>query len=224
MVFTPALETHDFELSKRKKSWHIIQFLPSFLESSGLASAESFFKFGMHLRMTKAESKDIHRVVIWLKESYQANPYSDKSQSLLRLLLTWLAESAKPVTPPHTQAIQHSTGYVKLEPIVNLFRHQKCVDHSLAEAAALCCLSPSYFSRLFKSVFRANYSEYGVRHRLYSAARMLSQSEYSVTDISYELSFSTPSHFIALFKKQFGVTPKQYKLNIQERVKLEKAT
>lgn len=47
MVFTPALETHDFELSSRQKSWHIIQFLPSFLADNGLASAESFFKYGM---------------------------------------------------------------------------------------------------------------------------------------------------------------------------------
>lgn len=221
MVFTPALETHDFELSDRKKSWHIIQFLPSFLEGAGLASAESFFKYGMHLRLPKSESKDLHKIVTWLMASYQRDPYSDKSQSLLRLLLTWLAEGAKPVQPPHTEAIQHSASYAKLEPVVNLFRHQRCVDLSLTDAADLCCLSPSYFSRLFKSVFRYNYSEYSIRHRLYSAARMLSQSEFSITDISYELNFSTPSHFIALFKKQFGITPKKYKVNIQQRLTQE---
>lgn len=218
MVFTPALETHDFELSGRKKSWHIIQFLPTFLEENGLASAESFFKYGMHLRLTANESKEIHRVVTWLYESYEKDPYSDKSQSLLRLLLTWLAESATPLKSPHTEAIQSSVSYNKLEPVVNLFRYQKSVDLSLSEAAAMCCLSPSYFSRLFKSVFRYNYSEYSIRHRLYSAARLLSQSEYSITDISYELNFSSPSHFIALFKKQFGVTPKKYKTTVKERL------
>ena len=31
MVFTSALETHDFSLSQRQKSWHILQFLPSVL-------------------------------------------------------------------------------------------------------------------------------------------------------------------------------------------------
>lgn len=217
LVFTPALETHDFELTDRRKSWHIIQFLPSVLEESGLTSAESFFKYGMHLRLAPDEIEKIQLIVSWLMQSYKDNPYSDKSQSLLKLLLTWLTEAAKPLKPPHTETIHNSAGYAKLEPIMNAFRHNVSVDLPLSEAAELCHLSPSYFSRLFKSVFRYNYSEYGIRHRLYSAARMLSHNQLSITEISYELNFSSPSHFIALFKKQFGITPKKYQSSVASR-------
>ncbi|WP_096085074.1 helix-turn-helix transcriptional regulator [Agaribacterium haliotis] len=217
LVFTPALETHDFECSDRPKSWYIVQFLPSFLEEHGLAQAEAFFKYGMHLRLSEAHKDNIRQVVSWLHESYQADPFSDKSQSLLKLLLAWIAEVATPVKQPHTDSVARPMNDVRLEPILNLFRRNKSVDLSLNEAAELCHLSPSYFSRLFKSVFRYNYSEYSIRHRLYSAARLLCQSDYSVTDVSYELNFSSPSHFIALFKKQFGVTPKKYKKSFVER-------
>lgn len=217
LVFTPALETHDFECSERRKSWYIVQFLPSFLEESGLKSAESFFKYGMHLRLEDTEKQRVQLIVSWLLESYQQNPFSERSENLLKLLLTCIADAAKPVKAPFTDTVMRPNNDARLEPILDLFRRSKSVDLSLNEAAALCHLSPSYFSRLFKSVFRYNYSEYGIRHRLYSAARLLSQGGYSVTDVSYELNFSSPSHFIALFKKQFGVTPKKYIQSFSER-------
>ncbi|MGM8228650.1 helix-turn-helix transcriptional regulator [Cellvibrio sp. ARAG 10.3] len=219
LVFTPALETHDFELSNRAKSWYIIQFLPSVLLDPGLVQADAFFKGGMHLRLQREDAEAIQTMTRWLLDSYQLSPSSDRSNALLRLLLCWVAERAEPVKPPHYEVIVKSASYAKLTPVVNLFRHNQCVNLSLEQAAALCCLSPAYFSRLFKSVFRCNYSDYNVKHRLYSAARLLSQSNFSVTDISYELSFSSPSHFIAQFKKQFGVTPKKYKTTlVQARV------
>ncbi|MGD8174467.1 MULTISPECIES: AraC family transcriptional regulator [Marinimicrobium] len=210
IVFTPALETHDFELSERPKSWYIIQFLPSLLEEPDMATVGSFFQYGMHLRPNQKAVPDIKQLVAWLLQSYQESPQSEKSQWLLKLLLYWVADATYPVKPPHTLPIQRTVGYERLMPVINLFRHSRSVSLPLKEAAAKCNLSPSYFSRLFKSVFRYSYTEYSIRHRLYSAARMLSQSRLSVTNIAYELDFSSPSHFIALFKQQFGVTPKKY--------------
>ena len=217
IVFTPGLETHDFELSDKKKSWTIIQFLPEFLNQAGLEKEASFLQQGMHLRLTTEQLLIVKQQVSWLKDSYEQNPHSNKSLTLLRLLVIWLCEYAKPVMPPHTQPITLTKGYDRLAPVINLFRHQTFVELNLVQAAALCHISTSYFSRLFKSVFRCNFSEYTVQHKLYSAARMLSQQSMSITDISYELNFSNPSHFIALFKKQFGITPKKYRSELQSR-------
>lgn len=218
IVFTPGLETHDFELTNKPKSWTIIQFLPEFLNQVGLEKEASFLQQGMHLRLTIEELKNVKQQVSWLKDSYEQNPHSSKSLTLLRLLIIWLVEHAKPVMPPHTQPITLTKGYDRLAPVINLFRHQTFVELNLVEAAELCHISTSYFSRLFKSVFRCNFSEYTVRHKLYSSARMLSQQNMSITDISYELHFSNPSHFIALFKKQFGITPKKYRSELQSRI------
>lgn len=210
LVFTPALETHDFELTERPKSWYIVQFLPSVLKNAGLSEAADFFHYGMHLRPTAEGRAQIGQITAWLLQAYRQNPFSEKSQLLLGLLLTCVAGEAVPVQPPHTQPLQRAAGFERLTPIINKFRHERYVELSLKEAAALCHLSPSYFSRLFKSVFRYSYSEYSIRHRLYSAARLLVQGEQSITSVAYELGFSSPSHFISLFKKQFGVTPKKY--------------
>ncbi|MFI8619544.1 helix-turn-helix transcriptional regulator [Marinomonas sp. NPDC078689] len=211
IVFTPALETHDFELNSGQKSWTIVQFLPAFLDDNNLSKEADFLQFGIHLRLGKEQLLNVQQQVAWLKQSYQADPHSEMSLTLLKLLIIWVVEHAKPVSYLHAQPITKSKGYERLEPVIDLFRHHAYVELSLVEAAALCHISTSYFSRLFKSVFRFNFSEYTIRHKLYSSARMLTQSNKSITEISYELDFSTPSHFISVFKKQFSVTPKQYR-------------
>ncbi|MCZ2721640.1 AraC family transcriptional regulator [Marinomonas sp. 15G1-11] len=211
IVFTPALETHDFELSNKKKSWTIIQFLPEFLAENNLMKEASFLQFGIHLRLNKEQLANVQTQVKWLKDSYSIDPHSVMSLTLLKLLILWVVEHAKPVSHLHAQPITTSKGYERLAPVIDLFRHNTYVELSLVEAAELCHISTSYFSRLFKSIFRFNFSEYTVRHKLYSAARMLTQTNKSITEISYELEFSNPSHFISLFKKQFNITPKQYR-------------
>ncbi|TBR38270.1 AraC family transcriptional regulator [Marinomonas agarivorans] len=217
IVFTPALETHDFEITEGQKSWTIIQFLPEFLSTNNLVKEAAYLQFGVHLRLSQEQLGIVKQQVQWLKESYRANPHSDMSLTLLKLLIIWIVEHSQPVNSLHDQPITASKGYERLTPIMDLFRHNTYVSLSLVEAAELCHISTSYFSRLFKSVFRFNFSEYTVRHKLYSAARMLTQTNKSITEISYELEFSNPSHFIALFKKQFSVTPKKYRNDLQNR-------
>ncbi|WP_026016958.1 AraC family transcriptional regulator [Catenovulum agarivorans] len=218
IVFTPSMETHDFELVDKPKSWFIIQFLPAFLTKEKLHNAAAFFQQGMHLRMPVEHFAAVMTQVKWLHQAYEQDPQSDKSNTLLKLLLLWISEHASSVTSTQAQGLNQTKGYERLLPIVELFKQQTAVELQLEQAADLCHLSPSYFSRLFKSVFRCNYSEYANRHKLYNAARMLSQSKLSITDIAFELNFSTPSHFIALFKKQFGVTPKKYKMQLETRL------
>jgi signal transduction histidine kinase/DNA-binding response OmpR family regulator/ligand-binding sensor domain-containing protein len=46
--------------------------------------------------------------------------------------------------------------------------------------------------------------------RLKRAASLLQQGFGSVTTVALEVGFSNPSHFAKIFKKQFGIAPKQY--------------
>lgn len=218
IVFTPSLETHDFELQPGAKSWHIIQFLPEFLDSEDLTDARMFFQRGMHLRLSPQDMQSLSQQIQWLFESYQKDPHSELSISILKLLLLWLAEKSQSVKPIGMEPVRNTQNLQRLKPVIERFRKAASVNLSLEQAAELCHLSPSYFSRLFKSVFRCNYSEYVNQHKLYNAARMLSQTTKSITQVSYELEFSSPSHFIALFKRQFGMTPKKYQSQVSEHV------
>lgn len=211
LVFTPGLETHNFDCEKGAKSWYILQFLPSLFDNDDMQKVSELFNHGLHLRLPDEHVVVIQQQAHWLQKCYEQNPQSALALNLLKTLILWVAEHAVPVNAPNSRPVSYSPSYEKIKPIMDIFRHQSCVDLSLNQAAETCYMSPAHFSRLFKSVFRHSYSEYSLRHKLYSAARLLTQTDKSITEISYELNFSSPSHFIAQYKKQFLITPKKYR-------------
>ena len=221
IVFTPALEAHDFELTNQAKSWHIVQILPEFFQNQGLTQCESLFSQGMHLRLPKQEIAHIKQQIKWLLASYQENPDSEMSRTLLKLLVLWIAEHADSVTSINSLTVQQSSEMKKLMPVIEKLRHDCVVELTMVQAAESCHMSPSHFSRQFKKVFRYSFTEYLLRHKLYLAARLLGVGKESITEISYNLNFSSPSHFIAQFKRHFGSTPLQYQKSVLNRHSLK---
>ena len=72
-------------------------------------------------------------------------------------------------------------------------------------------LSESYLSTLFKKETGRSVSEYVLYKRMEAAQNMLKYSDYSYAEIGAILSFSSQSHFIRVFKKYTGHTPKEYR-------------
>ncbi len=79
------------------------------------------------------------------------------------------------------------------------------------EAAKVCNLSYSYFSRLFKRVMKKSFTEYVNYVRITEAQRMLTSTDKSITDVALDIGFSTTSYFIDKFKRQVHMTPMQFK-------------
>lgn len=48
-------------------------------------------------------------------------------------------------------------------------------------------------------------------YKLNRAAELLKSGKYTMAEIADKTGFSTQSHFSVVFKKQFGVTPSEYK-------------
>lgn len=83
---------------------------------------------------------------------------------------------------------------------------------SVEEVAREVNLSPSYFSALFKKETGVSVASYIRNMRIEAAKNMLQFSDYSYQDIGNYLAFSSQSHFISTFKKQVGMTPKEYRI------------
>ncbi len=81
---------------------------------------------------------------------------------------------------------------------------------SVSELAEEAGMSLSNFSQKFKIVTNQTPKEYLTKLRLHQSKRYL--NELSVTDTALELGYENISHFIRLFKREFGMTPKQFKL------------
>ncbi|MCM1494742.1 MAG: AraC family transcriptional regulator [Bacteroides sp.] len=72
-------------------------------------------------------------------------------------------------------------------------------------------LNPCYLSTLFKKEMQVSISEYIRRERIKAAENLLKYSDFSATDISNYLCFSSHSHFIKIFKQYTGYTPRAYR-------------
>ncbi len=71
--------------------------------------------------------------------------------------------------------------------------------------------SASYISRLFKEELGISASDYIRKAKIETSKNLLRYSEYSLIDIANYLSFSSQSHFIQVFQKEVGMTPKKYR-------------
>ena len=91
---------------------------------------------------------------------------------------------------------------------VETHRHQMV---GMREMAALCHLSPSYFSKLFLREIGENFTDWVNRRKISWAKELLRDTGTSITSIGTSLGFMDTSYFIKVFKKFEGITPLVYR-------------
>jgi len=84
-------------------------------------------------------------------------------------------------------------------------------DLTLAELAAVVCMSPYHFARLFRCSTGVPPHRFVVRQRIARARACLATPELSIAQISRMVGFGTPSHFTTVFHRVTGVTPRGYR-------------
>lgn len=73
--------------------------------------------------------------------------------------------------------------------------------------------SRSYVSKTFKKKLGFNLCDYIIKCKLEEAKALLNYTDLTISEISNYLAFSSQSYFQNLFKKQYGLTPKQYRVS-----------
>jgi len=107
---------------------------------------------------------------------------------------------------------------------VNSFLEENITNEDLriTDLAKHTCKSVSNLQRKMRLTFNLSAKEYIQQYRLKVALRLLCQDSIGVSEISEKVGFKTHSYFSNCFKKQFGVTPKEYKRRISSNLKNEK--
>jgi AraC-like DNA-binding protein len=88
-------------------------------------------------------------------------------------------------------------------------------DISVAEVAQKVGMSKYYMSHIFRKITEITVIEYKNELKITKAKRFLVSTDESITDIAFEVGFASSSHFISKFKKQEGITPKQFRVKIK---------
>lgn len=88
---------------------------------------------------------------------------------------------------------------------------------SLGEVAAHLHLNPSYFSRLFKKHTNKNFIEYVNEKKIEEAKEFIVNTNESIEKIADRLGFESKGYFFKVFKKYYGVSPTEYRLDARQR-------
>ena len=72
-------------------------------------------------------------------------------------------------------------------------------------------MSPNYLRTLFKDYTGETILEYITRIRMERSVVLLKETNMRVNDISKKVGYENPSHYCAVFRKQMGVTPNQFR-------------
>jgi AraC family transcriptional regulator len=82
---------------------------------------------------------------------------------------------------------------------------------SLDDLAAQASLSKFHFVRAFKQSHGTTPHSYVLERRLSRAAQMLETDSQSIIDIAGECGFADPAHFARVFRRKFGVGPRDFR-------------
>jgi len=106
------------------------------------------------------------------------------------------------IDPSRSKRIQKVTNYIQ-ESLHNEIR--------IKEVAEMVNMSETAFSHFFKKQTQRTFTDYLIDIRIGYAARLLMDSEQTISEICFESGFNNVSNFNRTFKKKRGVTPSDFR-------------
>ena len=83
-------------------------------------------------------------------------------------------------------------------------------NYTIEYMAELCNMSATAFKKRFAEYYCIPPHRWIVKQRLIMAAEMFLTDDLSIKEVCHRCSFANYSHFTSRFKREFGMTPKQY--------------
>lgn len=146
-----------------------------------------------------------------LSESSTIDEYSDAFMNcfLQEIILFLMRHSVMNEEEPELTNARDADIMAATKYIYKNFRKPLTLD----EVAGVASLSPTYFSRKFKLVTGMGFKEYLNYVRLRHAQTALLTTNNTITDIALEYGFNDSNYFKDIFKKFYGLSPREFRKN-----------
>lgn len=156
-------------------------------------------------------------------------PYAEKILEIYRALLETVTEKPRgyeletkallfhlfftlyQYVPYQKQNKEHEAITDKLKIALQYVQDHYREPLTVLELAGMCGFSEYHFMRFFKKHMNMTCIEYINQYRLDMASRQLTESDLPITTIALENGFNNVSYFNRVFKKEFGMTPKEFR-------------
>ncbi len=205
VAFVPSMRQHDFALDAGPRDWVLVQVEAAAGEALARVPGMERLREPFCALPGRRLGDRLKMLAEWLVEL----DAGDASALPVAELLLRAAASAPGIGGERRAA--NPRGLQRLRPAIDCLRHHPSDAPGAEQAAALCMMSPAYFSRRFKQQVGMSWSDYVRTHRLHLASRRLLETDRSIAAIAENLGFATPSHFGELFLRRFGMTPGEYR-------------
>ena len=124
--------------------------------------------------------------------------------ALLRFLSILIGQHGTPLP-------EDTTDTRRLKTVLQLIEAEYATPLRIEDAAEACGCSQSHFMRWFKKMTGQGFTAYLNDHRLNLAAELLRITDATVLDIAGRVGFDNLSYFNRLFKRRYGMTPREYR-------------
>ena len=209
-ILVPPMAVHDFAFDSGPRRWILVQFDAQVADPEHSLLPKQAAGVALEFRSKVRVCVLLH----WLFDLAAAAPLAPDVGLVLRSLLLALKSDFEDVGAQGNNAPNRSG---KFRPFLEHAIDRPNYNLSLHEAATLCRLSPTYFSKVFKQTFGCGFSAYQNKSRLQQAARLLATSQEPVSQVGYSLGFHSHAHFSKRFKTMFGVTPNRFQKEQRSR-------
>lgn len=178
--------------------------------------ASPFFAVGATL--TTPSIALAHHDLLWSMFHCTTSDLIYREEKALLLVAEIFTELQKRRTSAVLKTSRHvsnemTSGYAVADKVLLYLNENFRAEITLQGVADAVNRSPFHLCRSIKNYTGQTIHQHLTTLRLDSALKLLRTSKQPITEIALELGYSSHSHFTALFKQKFGVTPLHYRKN-----------
>lgn len=124
----------------------------------------------------------------------------DRLKEIVRLMMTAIRDNRHHLA---NRQVRRAVAYIE--------SHYAREKLTLQEVCRHVTMSTSYFSQIFKQVTGDTFIEYLTGVRMAKAKELLKSTDFKFYEIAAQVGYADPNYFSILFKKQTGLSPKDYR-------------
>ena len=113
--------------------------------------------------------------------------------------------------PTGTELAEQAAKLKRLDTVLCYISKHFAEPIYTSELAALCYLSEGYFCRFFRKTTGRTAAEYISEYRIGQAAKLLTNTDNSVSEIAAKTGFDDAAYFARIFRRFTGVSPTEYR-------------
>ena len=112
---------------------------------------------------------------------------------------------------PCVEDVNKEVGKLHLSKFIRLVAGHLKEQHSVQYYADRLCITPNYLNEIVNAAMKVGAKQYIQNKVMDEAKRLLVYTDSPVSDIAFELHYSTVSYFIRCFRRYTGQTPLLYR-------------